>query len=374
MNRNAWTIFGLGLAGALASTGCATTGGPAGLDQFSSDVPGAVAAPLQAAIGEVAETAAKPVDLGAPIRIDWRNLRNPIYEFPGWSTKDACLIERGGTFYLFFSAFFWNDGRIRSHVSAVKTTDLKTFSEPLFIWDGRDEGWTGMCSPNITEVDGVYYLTYNSWGDDHPNGSPNQLFYAKSTDLENWEKHKPIARDITVNEQGEPRRAIDIAIARAGDFWVLSWKANQAPQVATAPTLDGPWTLLGQPAERWFENAQFLKIDNRWRMLVTGLDEESGDLVPFLLTMASGDGTRPEDFGAFDGWQRLTVPVESFNTSNSSNAAFLLDRRAIDGYYYLLYAGTTQDRSHAGRGDNRLGLARSRDLVKWVAPGDTSNR
>ena len=33
----------------------------------------------------------------------------------------------------------------------------------------------------------------------------------------------------------------------------------------------------------------------------------------------------------------------------------------------MIYAGTTERKSFAGRGDNKLGLARSKDLEKWEA-------
>lgn len=305
--------------------------------------------------------------------IDWRNLSNPVYEYPGWSVKDACLIEKDGVFHIYFSAFFWNEGRIRSHISGVTTEDFKTFSDPLFIWSGMEDGWTGMCSPNIALIDGVYYLTYNSWGDTHPNGRRNQLFHAKSTDLVEWEKHIQVAADATVHPDGSERRAIDITFEKPGDFWILSWKADQTPQVAWAEALEGPWTLLGRPTEQWFENAQFIRIDDEWRMLVTARENPERQHLPYLLRLAEGDGSEPEHFARWDDWHPIEVPLEGFNTDDRGNAAFLMDRRAIDGYFYLVYAGNTQKRTHAGRGDNRLGLMRSRDLDTWVVPGDTSH-
>jgi predicted GH43/DUF377 family glycosyl hydrolase len=108
---------------------------------------------------------AKFMDPEMPEFIEWRNLKNPVYQHQDWSVKDASIIYKDQEFYLFFSAFFFDRSRERSHVVAVKTRGFKTFSEPLFIWDGRDDGWIGMCSPNITQVGDMYYLTYNSPGD-----------------------------------------------------------------------------------------------------------------------------------------------------------------------------------------------------------------
>ncbi|NJK95417.1 MAG: hypothetical protein HC905_11340 [Bacteroidales bacterium] len=137
--------------------------------------------------------------------IDWANLKNPVYSQPGWSTKDACMMYNDGWFYLYFSAFFYDAGRERSHVVSVRTQDFKTYSEPLFIWSGMEEGWIGLCSPDISRINNTWILTFNSWGDKE--GKPNQLFYATSTDLVRWSGLKPLARNITNDV-----RAIDAAI------------------------------------------------------------------------------------------------------------------------------------------------------------------
>ena len=56
------------------------------------------------------------------------------------------------------------------------------------------------------------------------------------------------------------------------------------------------------------------------------------------------------------------------------NAASLVEWHDHDGFFLLLFAqGADQpgQRNCAGRGYNRLGLARSRDLMHWeVPPGE----
>lgn len=305
--------------------------------------------------------------------IDWETLQNPVYDQQQvtgdfWSTKDACMIYKDGAFYLFFSAFFEADGRVRSHVVGVRTDDFKTFSEPMFLWDGRDDGWIGMCSPEIHKHEGIYYLTYNSWGD--KDGRPNQLFYATSTDLEMWDKHKPLARSATVDENGNPVRAIDAALAFHNGRVYLSWKERQTPMFAVADRIDAAeWTRLGSPDPGWYENAKFLMIDGHWHMLATARGPEpKRDHLPNL-TRLRGTGDEDSDWLDWEPFRTLEIPYEGFNTDNRANAAFLADWRDHDGYFYLLYAGRTQGQTHAGRGDNRLGLARSTDLMEWVVPG-----
>jgi hypothetical protein len=205
-------------------------------------------------------------------------------------------------------------------------------------------------------MDGAYYLTYNSWGDKR--GQPNQLFYAISPNLENWTFDHPLAPNLTAG-----KRAIDAALAKYNDRYYLVWKQKQTPQIAWANALDSDnWQRLGRPSGGWFENGQFLEIDGSIYLLVTGARH-----LPYLMNMSA---ETPEDWLAWSAPYRLEIPEESFNTDHHANAAFLADWRLHDGYFYLLYTGRTEGKSHAGRGYNQLGLARSRDLVEWRVPPD----
>jgi hypothetical protein len=59
---------------------------------------------------------------------------------------------------------------------------------------------------------------------------------------------------------------------------------------------------------------------------------------------------------------------ENFNTDNVANACFRADWREYDGHFYMIYCGRTEGKSHLGRGNNKLGLARSKELINWQAP------
>jgi hypothetical protein len=293
--------------------------------------------------------------------IDWANLKNPVYAHDGWSTKDACMAYTDGVFYLFFSAFYEDRGRERAHVVGVRTTDFRNFSAPFFVWDGAAEGWIGLCSPDIFSHGTQWYLTYNSWGD-HPE-RPNQLFFAASTDLERWTPGRSLARDAT-QEGGRPVRAIDAAVAFAHGRYVLLWKERQVAQLAVAPAMAAEgWRRLGRPAQRWCENGQFIHIDGTWQVLLTGKPMD-----PFLAPVTK-DGRRDEDWLTWGEWRALHIPQEQFNTRHRANCPTLYDWRRHDGHFYLLYAGNTETVSHAGRGDSKLALARSKDLVNWSVPG-----
>ncbi len=291
--------------------------------------------------------------------IDWHQLKNPVYQHQNWSTKDACMAcsKDNDTFYLFFSAFYHDRDRVRSHVVGIKTKDFKNFSDPLFIWDGRKDGWIGMCSPDITKIHGTYYLTYNSWGDKE--GKPNQLFYASSKDLETWQKHIPLAKDITTGT-----RAIDAALAYENKRYYLVWKEKQSPNIAYSENVQGPWKRLGTLNLGWFENAEFIKINDKWHLLATAANGQHSPHMACLKRSAQN----PEHWTKWHKFRKLKIPAEEFNSQQTANAAFLADWTDHDGYFYMIYAGRTEDKSHAGRGNNKLGLARSKNLVKWQIP------
>ena len=103
---------------------------------------------------ELAPAVASPDPTRAAAFLDWQGLANPVYGPDGWSVKDPALIEHAGLFYLFFSAFFPVEGQERCHVVAVRTADFRTYSEPLFVLDGADEGWPGACSPSVVQIEG----------------------------------------------------------------------------------------------------------------------------------------------------------------------------------------------------------------------------
>ncbi len=157
--------------------------------------------------------------------IEWDKIKNPIYQREGWSVKDASMIyhKPSGEFHLFFSAFFETKGKIRSHVASVKTKDFVNFSEPLFVWSGEEIGYKGFAAPEIIELDGKFILTYNSWGDKFM--KPNKLFYAVSEDLKSWDKHRPLALNVTKN-----KRAIDVTLAYENGKYIINWKEGRIIQ------------------------------------------------------------------------------------------------------------------------------------------------
>jgi hypothetical protein len=299
--------------------------------------------------------------------IDWKSLHNPVLSYPNWSIKDSAMAYRKGVFYVFFSAFYEDHGQVRSHIVEVSTRDFKNYSQPIFNFDGEEDGWIGMCSPDVQHIAGRYVMTFNSWGDKP--GKMDALFYKTSPDLVHWSESAPLAADLTAG-----KRVIDAAIAGASGGYYAIWKEGRhgmKPRVAFAKSLTGPFHFVesgypallmqnGQDNGLTHENYEFLIVDGRWRLLTTDYNPPGA----YLYTLKSNSNWL--QWG--QGYQ-LNIPAEQFNTDNVTNAAGIYDWRKHDGYFYTIYAGRTEHASYAHRGWNRLGLARSKDLIHWQVAG-----
>lgn len=302
--------------------------------------------------------------------IEWANLRNPVLSYPNWSIKDSAMAYRNGVLYVFFSAFYEDHGRVRSHVAEVSTPDFRTYSQPILDFDGEDAGWIGMCSPDVQRLGGTYELSFNSWGDDPER--PDQLFYMTSKDLVHWSARHPLAANLTAGHG-----VIDAAVTRVGNGLFLIWKDGRKPKemrtrMAEAKSLGGPWQFVGSGDATLkmasgeengliHENFEFLWIDGKLHLLSSDYPHGHHQYLYTLL-----DPSQPLDWG--QGFE-LNIPAESFNSLVPCDAAALYDWREHDGYFYLLYAGRNEATTYLGRGWNRLALARSKDLVHWVSPG-----
>jgi hypothetical protein len=299
--------------------------------------------------------------------LNWDELLNPVYMRPDWCTKDVSMTWRDGKFYIFHSAFYMDDGVIRSHVNAMSTTDFQTFSEPVLHIAGREDGWIGMCAPDIQYLNGTYYLTFNSWGDKP--GKLNQLFYKTSKDLEHWSERKPLAKNLT-----DGIRAIDVTMTYEAGKYIILYKEKQTMRLAMGDSPDGDFEFIGDGLPQfyekngqkidWHENCNFYKIDGQWYILTVDSPHASH------LYRMKGDGSKPEDFLFWEDGYMLDIPQGSYNTTEVSNASGLADWREHDGHFYLIYAGQTDEHAFAGRGWQKLCLARSKDLIHWEAATD----
>lgn len=321
--------------------------------------------------------------------IDWANLHNPLLSYPDWSIKDFALAQQDGVFYVFFSAFYEDNGQLRSHVVEVTTRDFKTYSEPVINFDGQEDGFVGMCSPDVQKLGNLWQLSFNSWGGNDEE-KPHQLFYMTSPDLIHWSPRQPFASNLTAGHGVD-----DLTVTRSGNRYYAMWKEAVRPrglprreaveksqippwkyglraQLAEAKSLSGPWSYVGSgyPTLKMadgkengliHENFEFIWIDGKLNVVTSAYPGGHDGYIYTLL-----DPKHPLEWGK---GMKLTVPTESFNQMVLYNAGAIYDWRKQDGYFYLIYGGTNEKTSYGHRGWYRMALARSKDLVHWVPAG-----
>jgi hypothetical protein len=296
----------------------------------------------------------------AQVETGWAAVRNPVLGYDEAAIKDAFMIRHEGRWFFGYSEI--HDDPLRFRLGFAGSADLQTFDRGESI-DQPETG--GLASTSVVRApDGRFVMTYNSHTHD-VGAASSKLYYRTSSDLRAW---SPPARIHVEGADADADRLIDGALAFAKSGAYLFFKRDQTATVAHAKSgsIEGPWTLLGDVRPNMLENYQPIEIDGRWHMLAT--------TIPLLhrpaLHRLDGDEMDPQSFRTWTLVRELAIEEQSWNTGSPftyerDNAAFLADDRASSGFFYLLYAGSTEIDTFGGRGHARLGLARSRDLVTW---------
>jgi hypothetical protein len=272
-------------------------------------------------------------------------------------------VDRAGT---------WRIGMTRSR-------DLRTWS--AFETMPHDVATGGEASPDVTRSpDGTYVVTYQSFPHDRA-GSEAKLYARTTTDFRTFSAPIRLAANLQ-NTPGD--RLIDAALAWSPAGLLLGFKLGtttgseqQHFEIArsTTGTLTGPWQLLGRPRISVYgdtiENYQFEHLNDRWLLLATSNQFDKPEL--FQL---QGNPAQAADWLSWSPARELRVPQERWNpghgltgtTYEHANSAFLIDRRAVDGHFYLVYEDAPDMSSFGGQGHGALAIARSTDLVNWSVP------
>ena len=309
--------------------------------------------------GEAAATQALRLDEPRDVLLDWAALRNPILESASRLYKDPAVVYHDGWFYVF------------THENH-RSRDLRTF-EPL--------PTTGS-QPDVTWSGSGWIMAQN--GGPQPGWKEGSAAprLRRSLDLLTWSAAGPLLPGIP------EERNIDPAIAWEGGFAYIAFKREQTLHVTRVAEAD-LGTDRYEPIQRgsagglFAEQFQLIKLDGVWHMVATsyrynlldmiqlGLHPYTGNHHPFLYTKRDA-GADLSAWTTWEGRRELLIPRERWNRAMHANGGHLVDRRAVDGYYYLFYAGSEDHDSFDRRGHDKIGVARSRDLVRWVVPGDTS--
>ena len=318
------------------------------------------------ALGVVATSCAPEVR--GPTPIVWDRLTNPVLRLDDFAIKDAYAArDDAGRWHLGFSQITQTPFRFR--LGFADTSDWSAFE----VKDTLDQDEVGgLASPNVVRMpDGRWVMTYNSHTRD-VGTALNKLYFRVSDDLRTWSEPQRIH---IAGADADTDRIIDAAIAFPGDGLgaFLFFKREQEAAVAHSPSgeLEGPWRLLGTMTPSNFENLQALKIDGTWHLVGTKLPVGH---TPTLLRL-DGAPTDPLSWLTWTEVRPFVIREQSWNIGPNelsyerANSSYVIDEREVDGFFYLLYAGSTEVTTYSGRGHSALGLARSTDLKRWeVAP------
>jgi hypothetical protein len=295
-----------------------------------------------------------------PHGIDWGALHNPVLSSPTRGVKDQALQWSGNAWHMLYSDMTQTGVTPHVHfdVAVSSSPDLVHWSAPRVIASDA-------ASPDIVRNPaGRFVVTYQT--------EAGQLEYRTSADasLRTWSAAHPLGPHLA-------RRMIDGALAFTGHGVILGFKAGSTTQhfeIAWAPTLTGPFHLVGRPDITLYgdtvENYEFLTVGGAWLLVATSntLDQ------PFLFTLGAGDPATPATWLHWSSGRLLAVPSQPFNTApgissvtyEHANSAFLCV--GPGGEDYLTYAGSTELTSFGGWGHARIGLARSDNLTVWQVP------
>ena len=310
--------------------------------------------------------------------VDWPALANPILAEDDRMLKDPCVVLKDGVFYLFASVRFESDDPERYLKTPwfYKSIDLMTW-EPFFDEDLRTGDYEYGDSPDVVESGGIYYMVFQREDPDRRNSQ--RLYYTTSLDLEDWTPPLALAP-----ETNPGKRQGDGALGVFAESFFLGFKQGETFLVtrSTVGSVTGDWLapLRASPGEPlgWAENYQFLRVDDRWRMVATARAPDSPLILdnpytdshePYIYTMA-GDGYLVEDWVLWIDKRQLNVPTEDWNQVMHANSGYLADWREYDGHYYLFYAGSNDGESFDRRGHGKIGVVRSTGLRDWLVAGE----
>ena len=310
--------------------------------------------------------------------VDWSALRNPILSYPDAGAKDEALVWSDGRWHMLFS-YLTDDasspGGVRWSIATATSTDLAHWSAPA-VWPAQP-GTLGVASPDIVrDPSGRFVVTYQS---DPPATGQDKIYYRTSTDLVHWSAPAALAPTLA---PGATDRQIDAALAFTGHGVILGYKASTGtgPQhfvVAWSKrgSLAGPWRLLGKPDIALYgdtvENYEFVSAAGHWHLVATSNTFDQ----PWIFNL-DGDPATPTSWLHWSGGRQLAVASQPWDTGQGAssvtyehaNSAFLCDAHGVDGYYYLLYAGSNELTTFGGWGHAAIGIARSSDLEHWQVP------
>jgi hypothetical protein len=312
--------------------------------------------------------------------VNWSKLRNPILSSPSAGEKDQVMVWFDGKWHVIFS-YVRDDpsipGGVYWDIATSSSTDMTSWTPPE-PWPSQP-GALGVAAPQIVrDPQGDFVVTYQS-DPGQTDGAQDRLYYRTTADFVTWSTPHPLAQSLAP-EPGD--RMIDGSLAWTPDGLILGYKfsaggSSQAFEIARSPngSIDGPWRYVGKPDIVVYgdtvERYEFLNVEGSWDLMATSntLDQ------PWLFKL-TGDPDSPSGWLHWSSGYELAIPKAKWDSGPGvssvgyewANASFLCNASGTDGYYYLLYAGSSELSQFGGWGHAEIGIARSRNLVDWQVP------
>jgi hypothetical protein len=316
----------------------------------------------------------------APAVVNWSKLRNPILSSPSAGEKDQVMVWFDGKWRMIFS-YVRDDpsipGGVYWDIATSSSADMKSWSTPE-PWPSQP-GTFGVAAPQIVQdPQGDFVVTYQS-DPGQTDGAQDRLYYRTTSDFVTWSAPHPLAQSLAT-KPGD--RMIDGSLAWTPDGLILGYKSgadgsSQAFEIALSAngSLDGPWKYVGIPDIVVYggtvERYEFLNVEGSWDLMATSntLDQ------PWLFKL-TGDPDTPSGWLNWSSGSELAIPKATWDSGPGvssvgyewANASFLCNASSSDGYYYLLYAGSSELSQFGGWGHAEIGIARSRNLIDWQVP------
>jgi hypothetical protein len=219
----------------------------------------------------------------------------------------------------------------------------------------------------FTFTDGAYHAWVVGFGAER---GDQRVVHVTSPDARSWTV-QPTQLEAELAVAFSPPGPIPTSVVELGEGrWAMYLWGTPAPEtdrssiwVATASSVDGPWTLATEPAlahggiddwdGRGLDFASVVRTDDGYLMLVSGAN--------FAARAVASIGAATSEDGLV--WEKRSEPVippgfcGAFDSLNASQSRLLADS---DGGYLLAYGG--YDGAENGM---RMGLATSSDGLSW---------
>ncbi|MBI5931595.1 MAG: hypothetical protein HY862_19965 [Chloroflexi bacterium] len=268
----------------------------------------------------------------------------------------------------------------RDFVQAQDSTGLSLYSDSPVFGLGEAGAWDDSLVAVGTVVvhEGVFHLFYDGGTSDNP--LKTSIGHATSPDGINWTRDaaNPLLTPESVDADRPPATVTALSVVQDGDTWVMYFFAYAAignvagvqMRRATAPSLDGPWTIEANPidfgpgsARQWDSNVDSINVsatDDGFVMYFDGCCNQGHNFgratSPDGITWTKYDDptTTERAFAASD-------PVYFSKPNQWNHYIAAVNVLKIDSGWAMIYQGVPLEATEFG-----IGYATSLDGITWT--------